>query len=95
MVGDHRLGADVHAVDHATVGHRGARSDIDGDARRGVQNAAILHVGALADDDGGEVGTKDRVEPHRRACFDVNVAYQRGSRCDERTRIDGWRSALK
>ena len=49
MVGDHRLGADLPAVHNATVRDRRARPDIDRNARRGVQHAAVLHVGALAD----------------------------------------------
>ena len=84
MVGDDRLVTDIHAVDHAAVGHRRARPDVDWDARRGVQHAAVLDVGALTDDDRGEVGTKDRVEPDRCTCLDVNVADQRGCRSDER-----------
>ena len=88
VVGDHGLRADVHAVDHAAVRNRRARADVDGNARRGVQYAAVLHVGALTDDDRGEVGTQDRVEPHRRTRLDVNVADQRGSGRDERARID-------
>jgi hypothetical protein len=48
MVGDHRLGADVHAVDHAAVGNSRTGTDVDRDARRGVQQTAVLRVGALA-----------------------------------------------
>ena len=80
--------ADVHPVHHTAVRDRRARADVDGNARRGVQHAAVLHVGALTDDDRGEIGADDRVEPHRRARLDVNVADQRGSGGDERARID-------
>ena len=70
VVGDHRLGADVHAVDDAAVRDRRPRSDVDGNAGRGVQHAAVLHVGAFADDDGREVAAQYGVEPHRGARLD-------------------------
>src|SRR3954454_12864870 len=95
MVGDHRLGSDVHAVDDTAMGYRRPRSDVDWNAWRGVQHAAVLHVGAFADDDGGEVAAEYGVEPHRGAGFDANVADQRRSGCDERSRIDRRRAAFE
>src|SRR3954447_5731330 len=95
MVGDHRLGADVHAVDDTAVGDRRPWSDVDWNAWWGMQHAAVLHVGAFADDDGGEVAAEYGVEPHRGAGFDANVADQRRSGCDECSRVDRWRAALE
>ena len=95
MIGDHRLRSDVHAVDHAAVRHRRARSDVGRNARRGVQDAAVLHVGALTDDDGGEVCPQHRVEPDGCARLDVNVTDQGGRRCDERGWVDDRRSSLE
>src|SRR6476469_7816652 len=95
MVGDHRLRTDVHAVDDTAVGDRRPWSDVDWNAWWGVQHAAVLHVRSFADDNGGEVAAEYRVEPHRGARFDANVAEQRRSGCDERSRIDRRRAALE
>ena len=65
-----------------------ARPDVDRNARRGMQHAAVLHVGALADDNRGVVGPEDRVEPDRRARLDMDVADQRGGGGNERAWVD-------
>ena len=87
VVGDQRLGADVHAVDHAHVRDRRTRSDVDRDARRRVQHRSVLHIRAFAHDDRRVVGTQHRVEPHRRAGLDGHVADQHRGGRDERLRV--------
>ena len=82
------MGPDVHPVHDAAVRNGGAGPDVDRNARRGVQHATVLHVCALADNDGGEVGAKDGIEPDRRTRLDVHVTDKDSGGGDKSARID-------
>jgi hypothetical protein len=70
-------------ADNAIIADR--RSDLGG----GVDDAAVLHRGAISDRDGHSVASEHGAWPHRTLCADGDVADNDRLRMNERACIDG------
>jgi len=70
------------AVQHGVMadGHAGAEGQRV--THVGVHHAAVLHVAVLADQDQLVIAAQHRVEPDVGALLQLDLAYQRGIRCN-------------
>src|SRR5262249_41898439 len=82
-------------VNEAEMAHRRPRAHVGAARRRHVNDRAVLHVGAAADDDGREVGPHYRVVPDGGVLLHGDVADEFGGGRDERGGMHARRFAFE